>query len=595
MKLLDLYHLRQKPKLGRMAKKSTQTGEDALKEIANQLLNLMNGLKGAGKNASIAIGELTDSNTKLSAGLGIIADQYDKVNKRAEAVVKSITFLEEHNSELNKTLKISSVAAQGAAENFRKVGRQIGFSDKTTTKYVKAVKDMHGALVLIGDSTTHFTDATIQGQTIMQESIGLSAEQAAGFEQYSNSLGVASTTTMIALKSMSEGIATKLGDATKAGAIQAEIMGEIGSLSEEVQMQYSRMPGNLEVAVLKAKALGMTMENLHQTGEKLLDVESSVGDELEYQLLSGQRLVKNGKSLTNAYRMAFMEGDATKQADIMNDILKSQGDTLRKNYMARKKMSELLGIDEKTLARSLNKQKVAAELGANQLLKLEGEDLTNEIARLEKEFNGGEKDREAYMKKLNEFKKATDTRTTLEKTMEDGLTKIADAISQRQGNISVGATSDKAMEFYNGKGMQSLRTMFDGMQEQLGYYKIVSDTTAVYTNTIQELQTSTLKGFSGIEKAVTKGVSLLDKGFKAATLLKYKTEGGAQDPTTITTPTEPTYNPVVPDTVNASISTPDMNKFGIIVADAIKTALANVTIKSNAMWQGNSLNGPWRT
>ena len=56
----------------------------------------------------------------------------------------------------------------------------------------------------------------------------------------------------------------------------------------------------------------------------LLDIESSVGKEIEYQLLSGQRLVKNGKSLTNAYREATLAGNMEQQADIMKDVLETQ-------------------------------------------------------------------------------------------------------------------------------------------------------------------------------------------------------------------------------------------------------------------------------
>lgn len=611
MKFLNTYKLRQKPRLG--AKQST--GGDTKKNIENEMDRIAVSLGGMAKSAGQAIDKLSDTNSRLSAGLGVIISQYESVNKQVLENVKAITALEQHNSGYNNLLKISSVRAQKVAANFRDVGAMIGFSDKTTEKYVKTVQGMIGATLLSGDSTSKFANAMIQGQTIMQENIGLTAEQAEGFEQYSNSLGTTSTTTMQALQGLAKSFADQTGG--DALAIQAEIMGEIGSLSEETQLQYGRMPGNLETAVLKAKALGMTMENLKQTGEKLLDIESSVGDELEYQLLSGQRLVKNGKSLTNAYRMAFMEGNGEKQAEIMNDILKDQGDTLRNNYMARKKMSELLGIDEKTLTRSLNKQKIAAELGAEQLQDLKGQKLTDEIEALKKGFDGTPEEYTKYVEKLNQFKAESDTRTALEQITEDGLKDVADAVKALSGNIDVGEVSKKAKEYASGPEVQGLKQMLNSQQELLGHYKIVTEVSNTFEKTVSELSTSVLKGFSGIDKAVQNGLTTFKTVFKAVKMLEYeatpnlpatptiipKNTGAnliSQNPTnntsnlgtnniTSNSGTNPGTNPVI-----STIAPADMIAFAKVVAGEVKTSLAGVTIKTDTMFGSTSLNGPYR-
>jgi hypothetical protein len=591
MKFLNTYNLRQKPRLG-----NTVSGADEFENLNNKLLKTVKGFDAAGVAFGQSIDKINQQNTRLSAGLGVVAENYEKVNTEGLKLVKTITYLEEHNKELNDTLKVNSVAAGEIAKRFRDVGSQVGFSDKTINKYVKGVSGMVGTTLLASNQHNDFIDSMIQGQAIMQESIGLSAEQAEGFEQYSNSLGTTSTATMQALKGLAKSFADQTGG--DALAIQAEIMGEIGSLSEETQLQYGRMPGNLETAVLKAKALGMTMENLKQTGEKLLDVEQSVGDELEYQLLSGQRLVKNGKSLTNEYRMAFMEGNGEKQAEIMNDILKSQGETLNKNYMARKKMSDLLGIDEKTLARSLNKQKIAAAIGAEQLNNLQGKELNDEIETLKKNFKGSPEEYKAYVKKLNEFKEQTDTRTSHEKNMEKGQLLIANLIA-KQGNLDIQAASDAADAGFD--SLQGVRDIYAGNEELVGYAKMTGQIKDTYMAPVNTMAT-TLAGVPGIGTVAEKAKTAMSTGIDAARITKYvmgsPTGTGGTGTSTSSTLTSPggTGTSLTPANTNltSTIASTDMVNFAKIVAGEVKTALAGVTIKTDSMFGSTALNGPYR-
>ena len=53
-----------------------------------------------------------------------------------------------------------------------------------------------------------------------------------------------------------------------------KIVGDIGSLTSDLQIQYGRIPGQLELGLVKAKALGLTMANLNKSGDSLLNIES---------------------------------------------------------------------------------------------------------------------------------------------------------------------------------------------------------------------------------------------------------------------------------------------------------------------------------
>jgi len=177
-------------------------------------------------------------------------------------------------------------------------------------------------------------------------------------------------------------ISTAIEQAVPGLEITAELISEMASLSADTEMQFGRMPGQLELAVIKAKQLGINMKQLTTTGDNLLNIESSIGQEMEYQLLSGRRLVDNqGNSLTNRYREAMITGKANDMAMTMNEILEKEGDTLRTNMFARKQMSQLLGMDEGTLAKMLKKQEILKKLPNGQdLMKLTGADLAAKLA-----------------------------------------------------------------------------------------------------------------------------------------------------------------------------------------------------------------------
>jgi hypothetical protein len=114
---------------------------------------------------------------------------------------------------------------------------------------------------------------------------------------------------------------------------------------------------------MKAKALGLELEDLETVGDNLLSIESSVGEELNYQLLTGHRLVDNNqKSLTNKYRELYLSGKSEEAAQTLYDIIDKEGDTLENNLLARKQMAKVLGVEEDKVAKIVEKRKLMKNL-----------------------------------------------------------------------------------------------------------------------------------------------------------------------------------------------------------------------------------------
>jgi hypothetical protein len=346
-------------------------------------------------------------------------------------LVKEITYLEERNKKLNTSFGLSSTSAQTFATKLRKLAIETSIGDDKMFEYADALRGVTAGFIQSSKGSDAFRNKLLKSQQYMKNNLQVKDAAAEGYQFYATTLYESTDQALV----MQNKLAKTLSDATGIDqlSIQRDLTEELGNLSADMQLQYSRIPGSLELAVLKSRALGMNLETLNSAGKNLLNIESSIGTELEYQLLSGKRLLtQDGKSLTNAYRMATIQGDANKQADLMNQFIKDQGPMLEKNLYARQKAAELLGTDEATLARSIQKQKLISKLGAEELMRLNQGDMTKVVEQLR--ARGGVKEED-----IANLLKSSDTRTSEQIRTDNDNKNAAETIAaiERAGGIDV--------------------------------------------------------------------------------------------------------------------------------------------------------------
>lgn len=350
-------------------------------------------------NTIVAITELLAKSREYGVELQKLASQSNQ--------------LEEANRGLQETFGMNIESSTLFGARLDSISKQMGVGGANLRKYTGDLKGLIGSFAGSDKILSTYGKTLLRSTTVIQGQLKLSAEVANKFIQYSAMFKEDSDGMILRYSNIAKSINSVAGMQTSARDLIADTAG----LTEDLQLQYGKIPERLVMANLKAKALGLTMSDLNKTGQNLLNIESSIGDELEYQLLSGRRLVDevSGESLTNAYRTATIQGDANKQAMVMNTILKQEGKTLRNNLFARQQMAKTLGTDEATLGRSLAKQELLAKIGAEGFMDLSLDKLQGSLADLP-EF-----------KKMNDEKKSEflqtltatfDTRTTEEKQLD---------------------------------------------------------------------------------------------------------------------------------------------------------------------------------
>jgi hypothetical protein len=452
------------------------------------------------------LSKTNDEQVRLSMGLGKVLAVQEQYTTQVTALTKNITWLEQRNAALNKSYGVGRIAAEKYAKQLRTLAIATEISSEKLMQYSKDLKGLTGGMLFAGDATTGFRKKLVLTQQFLQNNLKVSQQAAEGYEYYAATIADSGAEAATVHEQLSKTIASATGmDALQ---LQRDLTEDIGGLSADLQMRYSRIPGSIELAVLKSRALGTTLEGLNNAGESLLNIESSIGSELEYQLLSGKRLLtQDGKSLTNAYRMATIQGDANKQAELMDQFLKDQGPMLEKNLFARKKAAELMGTDEATLARMLQQQKIMSKLGVEKLMKLNQNDIGAVVAKLRKDGVDEEK--------IQSLIKSTDTRTTAE--IANDYLKSIDEKTINEAGVDVGTASAKALD--GAKAFETAMTMFSSKETIKAFGEVArfGETVTALTDPMTDL-IGVIPGFGATIKDFVNGIVGLVPKLSSATI-----------------------------------------------------------------------------
>ena len=408
----------------------------AIYKVSKQIDEFAASLRGVGPTLT-SINDLIGANISeaaaMSAGVGRATAYLNEFTTKTAESVKNLTFLIESQKDLQQEFSMSSAGAFDFSKRLRAINVDIG--DAKLFKYAGGLGQITGGFISSAKANKGMVEQLVKTQAFLQNNLGLSEDTAQSFELYAAGMGQSSEDALLKINEMS----TALSDFTGIDAVQqqSQIIQDIVSMGEDLQLQYGRVGNNLEVATMKARLLGTTMESLHGTGESLLNIESSIGTEMEYQQLTGRRLLDNqGKSLTNEYRMATITGNSTKQAELMNQFIAKEGDTLEKNLFARQKAAQLMGTDEASLAKMIQKRKLLVRLGAEEIMNMGADDAKGAIAKLRKDAKT-----EDEIKTIDELLKASDTRTPAERSADS-----LDSIKRDIAFIGQGGTVKKTYD-----------------------------------------------------------------------------------------------------------------------------------------------------
>ena len=140
-----------------------------------------------------------------------------------------------------------------------------------------------------------------------------------------------------------------------------KVISDINKLSSQTKLNFNGSTKELVGAVLNAKKLGLTLDQVSKIGSSLLDFESSISSQIEAELLTGRQI-----NLEKARLFALNHDIAG-----LTEEINKQGITATKftamNVIQQEAIAKTLGMSASELGDSLYKQELINKVGGNNL------------------------------------------------------------------------------------------------------------------------------------------------------------------------------------------------------------------------------------
>lgn len=186
----------------------------------------------------------------------------------------------------------------------------------------------------------------IETTTILNEKYGTTTEEAMALK------GIA-TNMNISQEELAATMAT-YGDNT-IGAKKA--MQALAKVPKTIASNFKGTTKELANAVVKAEMLGMTLEDVNNIGDSMLDIESSLQAEMEARVMTGRNLnLDKIRELSLAGDIAGMQDEIVRQAGTLEEF--NELDKLGKESLAK-----AMGMNVEQMTNMLTKQEELKELG----------------------------------------------------------------------------------------------------------------------------------------------------------------------------------------------------------------------------------------
>lgn len=273
--------------------------------------------------------DVSNQVTQLQKGLMLSSDE--AYNVRSE-------FNELATASENVLITTNALVASNAA-----LGKQLGFNARFSN-----------------DAVVEFTKLTKQ--------IGLSEEAAGGLAKFAKANGMTLKETKTTALGVSQALSAQYGIQLD----QREVLEEVGKISGQTLAMFKGSVPAITQAVAQAKLLGTNLDIAKKQASSLLDFESSIENELQAELITGQQF-----NLERA-RSASLTGDLT---TVMKE-LNNQGIDFNKfsnmNVIAQNKVADALGLSTDELSDQLLKQQYM-NMSREQVVALAGEEVAKRL------------------------------------------------------------------------------------------------------------------------------------------------------------------------------------------------------------------------
>ena len=254
-----------------------------------------------------------------------------------------------------------------------KLAKNFGISYKEASGISSSLNDAANASYLLNVTTQGLTDAFIELNNEYGTFAKISEEALVSFTRLTKEAGVSSEaakalygTTILTGKELEASTSEFLGQAAALSASnglalnQKQLLEGVQHISKATLLTLGGQSEALAGAVVNAKMLGVSLEQVEQIAGSLLEFESSITSELEAELLLGKSL-----NFEKA-RLAALNGDIATVAEEIAKQTGSAADFTKMNVIQQEALAKSVGMTREDLAKSLMEREALVKLSGEE-------------------------------------------------------------------------------------------------------------------------------------------------------------------------------------------------------------------------------------
>lgn len=345
-------------------------------EIIHQIRKLkLQPSHGQSQPPSFDFDDLINSFKNLGDGARAVVEEqaFQKLADIVQKVTDQVTILEQRNRSLQTSLRINISSAASLGQRIDELSDQYGISSKLLRDYVGNLNSVAKGnakyltgLKDAGKEGKAFNKVILEQYNRNQLLLGLTDEQSNAYTRFLAVQGETAEETKNYNDELAA-VASQIKDATGQTDAYANILTQIADAGPTIQTAYAGAAEELARAAIKANRLGVTFKDLVSISDKFLDIESSISNELELQLLGGKKIN------SEKFRQAAVNRDLEGMADELTNIMKEQGDISELSIFAQRKLADTLGMDTDQLFKMYQTMQANERITGKDIEEFQGE------------------------------------------------------------------------------------------------------------------------------------------------------------------------------------------------------------------------------
>ena len=231
----------------------------------------------------------------------------------------------------------------------------------STTKVIgansKALHESMMDLVAVTGQNNVQNQEMLEAQVLLKKQYGLAAEEATALQTVSVAGGKTTYQNLATIETMTKEYNKMTGDSLNF----KEITKDIAKVSKATLASYHGDVKALTLAAIQAKKIGMSMDQTAKVAENLLDIESSIENEMKANVLTGKHMNMNkARELALAGKSAEAAAEAVKQAGDYDEFMKM-------GPIQQRAIAEAAGMTVEELTKAGELRKMSAALGGKEI------------------------------------------------------------------------------------------------------------------------------------------------------------------------------------------------------------------------------------